>query len=119
MPPVVLATEQEVYQQHGCCGRCDDHQSVAEEQESKHVVDLVRPQRRHDKVQFHKDRPERKDAGQEHGGSSTQSPFHRGNLTGDLVGPGRSFNGLDVTLQLALMCQGDTTPCPRGNIPAV
>lgn len=104
MPLVVLATEQEVDQQHGRCSSCDDHQSVAQEQESKHVIDLVRPQRCHDKVQFHKDRPERKNAGQEHGGHSTQSPLHRGDLPRDLVGLGRSFNGLDVTITVSMTC---------------
>lgn len=50
VPPVVLGAKQEVYKQDSGGCRSDDHQTVAQEQESKHVVNLVGPERGHDEV---------------------------------------------------------------------
>lgn len=71
VPAVILGAQQEVYQQHSRSRGGDDHQAVAEEQETEHVVDLVGPQRRHDKVQLNEDGAEWKDAGQQNGRDGT------------------------------------------------
>lgn len=96
VPPVVFSAQQEVHQKHGRGSRCDNHQPVAEEQEAKHVVDLVRPQRGHDKVELHEYRSKGEDTGQQQRGNSTQRTRHRRDLARDLVGLGGTFNSLEA-----------------------
>ena len=59
---VVLTAEEEVYHEHGdgCTG--DDHEAVAEEEESEHVVDFAEPDGGHDEVELDEDGSEGKDA---------------------------------------------------------
>lgn len=85
VPPVVLGAQQEIHQQHSRGRRGDNHQAVTEEQETEHVIDLVGPQRCHDKVQLNKDGAEWKNAGQQNGRDGAQATGHRGNLAGDLI----------------------------------
>jgi hypothetical protein len=62
MPPVVFSAQQKVNQQDRGGRSGHDHESITEEEESEHVVNLVRPQRSHDEVQLHKDSAKRQDA---------------------------------------------------------
>lgn len=96
VPPVVLRAEQEVHQQNGGSGRCDNHQTVAEEEKTKHVVDFVGPQRGHDEVELNEDRAERKDASQQDGWDGAKATRHGRDLTGDLVGLGWTFKSLYI-----------------------
>ena len=109
LPPVILSAKEEVREKHRRRCGCHNHQSVADEQKSKHVIDLVGPQRRHDKVELHENRPERQNARQEKRRNGTKASCHRGDLTGDLVGLGRSFNSLSKSVE-ALNDTSDRLP---------
>lgn len=94
LPPVVLCAQQEVHQEDGGSCRSNNHQAVAQEQESKHVIDFVGPERGHDEVELNKDSPEGKDTRQQEGRDRPEGTGHRRNLTWDLICFGRSFNSL-------------------------
>ena len=96
MPPVILGAKQEIHQQHCCGGGGDDHQTIAYEQEAKHVVDLVGPERGHDEIEFHENRSKGKKTGQKHRWDRAQGAGHGGNLTGNLVGLGGTFDSLET-----------------------
>lgn len=52
---VVLGTEEEVDREYSNSSACDDHQTVADEEEAEHVVYPREPDRVHDEVQLDKD----------------------------------------------------------------
>lgn len=97
VPPVVLRAEQEVHQQNGRGCRGDDHQSIAKEQEPKHVIDPVGPERGHDEVKFNEDGTEGENSGQEKGRDGAQTTGHRRHLARDLVGLGWALDRLEST----------------------
>ena len=86
VPMVILTAEQEVYHQDGDCGACDDHETVAEEEEAEHVVDLAEPDGGHDEVELDEDGSEGEDADDEHGWDGFHVGCHGWDLAGDLVG---------------------------------
>ena len=64
---VVFRAQQEVYEENRDSGAGDDHDAVAEEQETKHVVDFSKPHVVHDKVELNENGAEGEDADEEHG----------------------------------------------------
>lgn len=94
MPPVVLCTQQEIHQQDGSSRRGNDHQAVAEEQESEHVVDLVGPEGGHYKVQLDENRTKGENSGQQNRWNCAQATSHRRNLSRNLVRLGRTLKRL-------------------------
>ena len=58
VPVIILTAEKEVDHEHGdgCAG--DNHETVAEEQEAEHVIDLAELDGGHDEVKLHKDSSE-------------------------------------------------------------
>ena len=96
VPSVILGAEQEIHEQHGRGGRGDDHQTIADEQEAEHVVDLVGPERGHDEIEFHENGSKGKKTGQKHRWDRAQGAGHGGNLTGNLVGLGGTFDSLET-----------------------
>ena len=96
VPSVILGAEQEIHEQHGRGGRGDDHQTIADEQEAEHVVDLVGPERGHDEIEFHENGSKGKKTGQKHRWDRAQGAGHGGNLTGNLVGLGGTFDCLET-----------------------
>lgn len=91
---VVFGTKQKVGQQDGHSGRGDDHQNVAQEQEAKHVVNLVKPQGVVDVVNFNEDGAEGQDACKQDGRSKLQRLGLPRNLTRNLVGADRVRKGV-------------------------
>ncbi len=65
---VVLAAEQEVDEKDGDSGARDDHDAIAEEEETEHVVDFAEPHIVHDEVELNEDGAEGENANEEHGG---------------------------------------------------
>jgi len=57
-----------VHEHDGNRSTGDDHDTVAKEDKAKHIVQSIKPEAIHDKVQFHKDRTEWKKADNQHGG---------------------------------------------------
>ena len=55
---VVLTAEQEVNEQDRDGGACDYHDTVAEKEETEHVVNLTKPHVVHDEVELDEDGPE-------------------------------------------------------------
>ena len=86
---IILATEKEVYHQDGNGRAGDDHETVADEEEAKHVVHLAKPDGRHDEVEFHEDGAERKNTNEEHRGNWSHVERGRRDLARDLVGADR------------------------------
>jgi len=62
MTPPILRAQQEIRQQDCCCGRCQDHETVADEEEAEHVVEFAGPDAGHDEVEFDEDGAEGEDA---------------------------------------------------------
>ena len=56
---VILAAEQEVYEQYSDGGAGDDHDAVAKEEEAEHVVNSAGPDTAHDKVKLDNNSTER------------------------------------------------------------
>lgn len=52
---VVLTAEQEVNEQDRDGGACDYHDTVAEKEETEHVVNLTKPHVVHDEVELDED----------------------------------------------------------------
>lgn len=66
LPMVVLATEQEVDEQDRDGGACDDHDTIAEEEEAKHIVNFAEPHVVHDEIELNEDGAEWEDANEKH-----------------------------------------------------
>lgn len=82
---VVLCAQKEVDHQHrdGCGG--DDHESEAEEEETKHVVYFGEPDGVHDEVEFNKDGAKGENACQSHGWKRSEISTSGRYLARDLV----------------------------------
>ena len=65
---IVFAAEQEVDEQDRNGGTGDNHNAIAEEKESEHVVYLPKPHVVHDEVEFDEDSAKWENANQEHRG---------------------------------------------------
>lgn len=94
LPAVILRAKHKVDQQDRRSRRRDDHQHIAEKEESEHVVDLAGPQRVHDKVELHENGTKGENTRQQERRDRTESADGRRDLTGDLVRLGRAFNSL-------------------------
>jgi len=55
MPMVILAAKQKVNHENGDSSASDDHEGIAKEEESKHIVHLAEPDGGHDEVEFDED----------------------------------------------------------------
>ena len=69
---VIFTAEQEVDEEDGNGGAGNDHDAVAEEEETEHVVYFAEPHVVHDEVELHEDGAEREDAHKDHGGQRAE-----------------------------------------------
>lgn len=82
---VVLAAEQEVDQQDRDCSAGDDHDAVAKEEESEHIVHFAEPHIVHDEVELDKDGAKRENADEQHRGNRAQVGGRWWDLARDLI----------------------------------
>lgn len=86
MPVVLLGAKQEVHHEDGDSGTNHNHEAVAEEEESKHVIDSAEPNGAHDEVELNEDGTERQETNNQHAGEGLEVGGDRGDLARDLVG---------------------------------
>ena len=91
---IVLAAEQEVDEQDRDGSTCNNHNAVAEKEETEHVVYLAKPHVVHDEVELDKDGAERKNTNQKHRRDRPEVGSRRRDLAGDLVDADGWLNGL-------------------------
>ena len=65
---IILGAQQEVDEQNGNGSTGDDHNTVAEEEEAEHVVDLSKPHVIHDEIKFDEDGAKGEESNKCHGG---------------------------------------------------
>ena len=92
---VILTAEQEVDKQDRDGGACNDHDAVAEEEETEHVVYLAKPHVVHDEVELNEDGAKRKNTNQEHRRNGPEVCSRRWDLARDLVDANGCLNGLE------------------------
>lgn len=83
-----------VHEHDGNRSTGDDHDAVAKEDKAEHIVQSVEPEAVHDKVQFHKDRTERKETDDQHGRYRAEVLGCWWDLSGYLVCAHRSLESL-------------------------
>jgi len=89
---IVLCAQVEIAHQDRDLSTCQDQDAKDQEQEAKDIVDLVRPDRVHDEVQFDEDRAEGKDTANHHRREGTEIKDLVRDLSRDLVGSDRLLN---------------------------
>lgn len=72
LPVIIFTAKQKVHQENSDGSAGYDHDAVAEEEESEHVVDFAKPHVIHDVVELDEYGAERKDANKEHGWERTE-----------------------------------------------
>ena len=91
---VVLSAEQEVDEEDRHSGTSDNHDAVAEEQKSEHVVDFAEPHVVHDEVKLNKDGAKRENTNKGHRGERAQISGAWRDLAWNLVHANGRLNGL-------------------------
>ena len=85
MPSVLLRAEEPV-DHEDCDGSTgDDEENVREEEEAEHIVDLAKPDGRHDEVELDEDGSKGKNTGKKVRWDRAQVSRGGGNLTRNLV----------------------------------
>jgi len=91
-PMVIFGTQVEIAHQDRHLGARQDQDAKHQEQEAKHIVDLVEPDRVQDEIELNEDRAKGQDTTDHHGGDRSQVEHLIWDLTRDLVGPDWGLN---------------------------
>lgn len=92
LPVIVLGAKQEVGQQNSRSSADHNHEAIAKEEETKHVVNPAEPDGAHNEVELHKDGAEGQEADNEHAGNRLEVGCGGRDLTGNLVCAHRGFD---------------------------
>jgi len=91
---IILTTKQKIHHEDGdrCAG--DDHKTIADKKEPKHIVDFAEPDAVHHEVKLNKDSTKREDTDDKHAGYWTEVVGGGRNLTRDLIRADRCLDSL-------------------------
>lgn len=92
LPIVVLGAEQEIGHENGDGSADNDHETVAQEEETEHVIDPAEPDRAHDEVKLNEDGAKGKETDEQAAGKGLEISRDRGDLSGNLVRANRRLD---------------------------